>query len=240
MLAWLRLLFTLSALQPVPVPAGRYFAGASPHETTGLDATQDDEPRGHLAYVAAFSMDATEVTRSAYAACVLAGACPRREVALDDLVSSLPMVDVSWREAAAYCAASRARLPTEREWERAARGSADARRYPWGDEPECARGNWGNYEGEGHCPGNPGHPVAVGSYPPYAGLYDLAGNVWEWTADAYPAPGATRGPEELGIAPRRSVRGGACCSILAAPRVDNRVGWPEDYRDGDLGFRCVR
>ena len=120
----------------------------------------------------------------------------------------------------------------------------DGRRFPWGDEPACERANWGNFEGEGRCPANPGHPVAVARYKATSdGIYDLAGNVWEWTADYYGRSHTTptaRGSEELGRAPRRSVRGGACCSILAAPRIANRVGWPEDYRDADLGFRCVR
>ncbi|MEO6950263.1 MAG: SUMF1/EgtB/PvdO family nonheme iron enzyme [Polyangia bacterium] len=243
MLALLRLLLAIATFDPSPVslPRARVRMGASVR--TGIDRPEQDEGPARLVEVAAFTLDRTEVTRGAYTACVLAGACVRRQVMWTDLLSRLPMTDVRWSEAAAYCRAVGGRLPTELEWERAARGTG-SQTYPWGDAPDCARANWGNYEGEGRCPDNPGRPVAVASYPPSSdGLYDLAGNVWEWTADYYgrshtaPTP---RGAEELGRAPRRSVRGGACCSILAAPRTANRVGWPEDYRDTDLGFRCAR
>ncbi len=97
----------------------------------------------------------------------------------------------------------------------------------------------------------PGHPVEVGRHPSGAspdGVEDLAGNVWEWTEDYYDPRGfprradsapVPRGADELGRAPRRAVRGGACCSMFGLPRIDNRVGFPEDYRDADLGFRCA-
>ncbi len=238
----------------VAIPGGWFFRGA------GRDPdAEDDERPGRNVYVSAFAIDRTEVTRGAYAACVAAGRCAaRKDLSARDLFSRLPMTQVSWLEANAYCAAHGARLPSEAEWERAARGPRDRRRFPWGDEPTCRRANFGNYEGEGRCAENPGHPVEVGRFPDGAspeGVLDLAGNVWEWAADYYdprayastpvrdprgPARPLPRGPEELGTAPRRSVRGGACCSILALPRITNRLGFPEDYRDVDLGFRCAR
>jgi formylglycine-generating enzyme required for sulfatase activity len=239
----------------VAIPAGSCFRGAP---AGAADAEAAERP-GRTIALSAFAIDRTEVTRGAYAACVLAGRCPpRRDLGLRDLVSRLPMTEVSHVEATAYCRAAGARLPPEAEWERAARGARDARRYPWGDEPDCARANFGNFEGEGRCPRAPGRPVEVGAFPAGAspeGVLDLAGNVWEWTADYYdpdayakapasdprgPRAPVPRRPEELGRAPRRSVRGGACCSMLGLPRVDNRVGFPEDYRDIDLGFRCAR
>jgi len=231
----------------VLIPAGRFFHGAPP----GAQDVEEDERPGRWLVLPAFELDRTEVTRGAYTACVVAGRCPhRRDLSPGDLLSRLPMTEVSQQEASTYCRAVGARLPSEAEWERAARGRLDARRYPWGDTADCARANFGSYEGEGRCPGAPGRPVEVGAYPGGAsaeGVLDLVGNVWEWTADYYDPSGyprgrpkaIPRGPEELGRAPRRSARGGACCSMLGLPRVDNRIGFPEDYRDIDLGFRCA-
>jgi eukaryotic-like serine/threonine-protein kinase len=237
----------------VAIPAGAFMRGA----VGDPDAEADEKPARSI-QVSAFSIDRTEVTREAFARCVAGGRCARIPgLSLVDLSSRLPVTQVSWRDAAAYCAAVGARLPTETEWERAARGGVDHRRFPWGDVPDCARANFGNFEGEGRCPQHPGRPVEVGRFASGAspeGVLDLAGNVWEWTADYYdprayrgtgadprgPARGLARGPEELGTLPRRSVRGGACCSVLASPRLTNRNAFPEDYRDADLGFRCAR
>jgi formylglycine-generating enzyme required for sulfatase activity len=230
----------------IAIPAGAYYRGAGNDRA----AEADESPGGRIT-LPAFTIDRTEVTRGAYAACVLSGRCAARgDLGAADITSRLPMTNVSWQEATSYCATNQGRLPTEAEWERAARGAKDRRRYPWGDSPRCDRANYGNFEGEGSCPDNPGRPVEVGRYPAGAspdGVLDLAGNVWEWTADFYDGktPGkqaakvTARGKEELGRAPRRSVRGGACCSMFGLPRLSNRVGFPEDYRDIDLGFRCA-
>ena len=90
-----------------------------------------------------------------------------------------PVVEVSWYEAAAYCAWAEGRLPTESEWECVARGGREGARYPWGDDaPDVYRANY--FEG------GPGQPTPVGMYPDGAtpqDVHDLAGNVWEWTAD---------------------------------------------------------
>jgi len=175
-------------------------------------------------------------------------------------VDHLPIVNVTWADAQSYCRYAGGRLPTEAEWEKAARGT-DGREYPWGDEVSCERANWGNFDGEGPCAGrNPGHPVAVGQYPdgasPY-GVLDLGGNVWEWVADRYDDDAAAIAPEvssrrdgaareragrgntRPGNAERRVVKGGSCCSFFVGPRAANRNAWSPDHRDADLGFRCV-
>lgn len=241
----------------VTVAAGPFVRGAS-------DGEPDERPVRRLS-LPVFTIDRTEVTAAAYAACVAAGACaaPRGDAAKAE--GSLPVVGVTWTDAAAYCAFAGKRLPTEDEWEKAARGP-DGRRYPWGDQPECRRANFGNFAGDGRCAaeGAPGRPVAIGSFPsgasPYGAL-DLAGNVWEWVADRYdprppmdrPAPrsapanarasapgkGASAAGDTGGPA-LRVLRGGGCCSIFGLPRAADRLALPESYRDVDIGFRCAR
>ncbi len=220
----------------VVVPAGPAKLGSTKGE--------EDERPERTVVVKAFAIDRTEVTRASYAACVAARRCKRpsgdahahegggedggEDGAKD---AALPMTNVSWADAQAYCKFAGGRLPTELEWEKAARGP-DGREYPWGDALECARANWGNFDGEGPCAGkNPGRPVAVGGYPTGASVYgvlDLAGNVWEWVADKYDEDPT-----------RRVVRGGSCCSYFVGPRAANRNAWAPEHRDTDLGFRCA-
>jgi eukaryotic-like serine/threonine-protein kinase len=206
----------------VLIPAGPFARGS----TRGAD----DERPVRVRTLPAFHMDRTEVTRAMYGRCVAARRCKPLAV---DLFSepNLPITNVNWSEARAFCTFAGGRLPTEDEWEKAARGS-DGREFPWGKDVDCARANWGNFENEGPCADkNPGKPVDVGSYPQGAspfGVLDMAGNVWEWVADKY-----DRDPT------RRVVRGGSCCSYFVEPRAANRNAWDPNHRDGDLGFRCV-
>ena len=209
----------------VAIPAGPFTAGS----TRG----DEDERPVRKVTVKAFAIDRTEVTRGDYAACVAARHCKAttEKTAADGPDARLPVTGVDWNDAQAYCKFAGGRLPSEVEWEKAARGT-DGREYPWGNDVDCARANWGSFEGEGPCAGkNPGHPVAVGQYPtgasPY-GLLDMGGNVWEWVADKY--------DEDPG---RRVVRGGSCCTFFVGPRAPNRNAWAPDHRDGDLGFRCA-
>jgi len=208
----------------VVIPAGAF--------TQGSTRGDEDERPARKVTLKAFSIDRTEVTRSDYAACVAAKRCkapPHETTPAPD--PKLPMTDVDWNDAQAYCRYAGGRLPTEAEWEKAARGE-DGREYPWGNDADCARGNWGSFEGEGPCADkNPGRPVPVGQYPsgasPY-GVLDLGGNVWEWVADKY-----DEDPK------RRVVRGGSCCSYFVGPRSANRNAWAPQHRDSDLGFRCA-
>jgi formylglycine-generating enzyme required for sulfatase activity len=209
--------------------------------TMGGGDEPDELPR-HRVTLSAFSIDRDEVTRSDYAHCVAAGPCKAATGArAGDASSRLPVTGVSWLDADAYCRFAGKRLPTEAEWERAARGS-DGRRYPWGDAPDCARANFGNYNGEGRCPENPGRPVEVGRYG--GEIHDLAGNVWEWVADWYEASYYRHSPSRNPVGPatgkKRVVKGGACCSMFGLPRASNRLAFPPDYRDDDLGFRCAK
>ena len=233
--AWLAAAHGAHVDQPahdrVVIPGGPF--------TQGSTRGEEDERPVRKVVVKTFAIDRTEVTRGDYDACLAAGKCkpppgpPAPSAAGDgDLkLPKLPVTGVDWNDAQAFCRFAGGRLPTEAEWEKAARGT-DGREYPWGNDADCARANWGNFEGEGPCAGkNPGHPVPVGQYPsgasPY-GVLDLGGNVWEWVADKY--------DDEPG---RRVVRGGSCCSYFVGPRAANRNAWAPEHRDGYLGFRCV-
>jgi formylglycine-generating enzyme required for sulfatase activity len=205
----------------VKIPAGPFKRGS----TRALDERPVEIKR-----LKRFEIDRTEVTRSMYARCVAARRCKKLPIDLS-VDADLPVTHVSWHDAKAFCAFAGGRLPTEDEWEKAARGE-DGREFPWGAEADCTRANWGNFDGEGPCAGkNPGRPVSVGRYPSGAspfGVLDLGGNVWEWVDSAY-----VDEPE------RRVVRGGSCCSYFVEPRAANRNAWAPEHRDGDLGFRCV-
>jgi sulfatase modifying factor 1 len=199
------------------------------------------------------------------------GACWRHPLGPGSTLDGLgehPVVHVAWDDAAAYAAWTGKELPTEAEWEFAARGGLDGRAYAWGDELSpggCVMANTGRREfaylthaGRGWTRTTP-----VGSYPPNGyGLYDLIGNVWEWTADWWAAhvrcsactfcagtcaPAASREAScdprlpKLRI-PRKVLKGG---SYLCAPtgsvrcRPAARVPQQVDTATGDQGFRCI-
>jgi formylglycine-generating enzyme required for sulfatase activity len=231
------------AMVMVYVPAGDFLMGSTKEE-----AMQDDETPQHRVYLDAYWIDRTEVTLAQYQACVEAGKCGEPDCASAGQ-SDLPVACVSWQDAADYCGWAGRRLPTEAEWEKAARGT-DGRKYPWGnEEPDCDRLN---YSG---CVGN---ASSVGSYPsgtsPFGAL-DMAGNVSEWVADWYDEDKSyyATSPERNPVGPvtgnRRVVRGGAWNAdrpdVLAASRSMGAPGGsgkdPGVRRIGDdLGFRCAR
>jgi formylglycine-generating enzyme required for sulfatase activity len=235
------------AVVPVPgvvvVPAGPFIMGS--------DHGAPDEAPEHTVRVSAFRLDRHEVTNARYAACVRAGACIGPALLSSRLrphyfdeprFGDYPVIFVSWEQAEAFCRFAGGRLPTEAEWEKAARGPAPSKRvYPWGDDaPDCTRANMG---GPQSCLGD---TDLVGRRPagasPYGAL-DMAGNVWEWVADRYD-PGwyaRTEGVDPRGPAAGtlRVMRGGCWESAASNLRVSCRKAeLPQAWAD-NVGFRCA-
>ncbi len=199
----------------------------------------------------AFYMDVYEVANASYAACVAAGRCrrpsylgsfTRDEYYNDPDLANYPVIWVDWYQAVAYCAWRGARLPTEAEWEYAARGGLEGKKYPWGNEnPVCTAGavNGANYDA---C--SEKDPVSVGLFAPNGyGLYDMAGNVWEWVSDYigyYPSETVTdpTGPVYSEYGGRKVLRGGGYDNEISSLSVAERVS-NEPWQGHGVGFRCV-
>ena len=180
------------------------------------------------------------MTNAQYALCVSAGGCtaPNDSRWQDSDYRDHPVTHVDWNQARAYCAWAGVRLPTEAEWEKAARGT-DGRIYPWGNSaPDDRFANYGNII-DGTTP--------VGNYPegasPYGAL-DMAGNVWEWVNDWYDSDYYSQSPSENPQGPAtgesRVLRGGAWVYDDDSVRSAYRYNYNPDSWYFDLGFRCVR
>jgi formylglycine-generating enzyme required for sulfatase activity len=218
-------------------------------ETLCIADLFDAERPAHLVWVPTFAIDRVEVTQAAYGRCVAAGACAAHGLDAADrrlVGATLPQVGVSWREAAAYCAYVGGRLPTEAEWERAARGDGH-RVFPWGNLWNGALANHGSLRAD-RTDGADGwsYLAPVGSFPDGAspfGVLDLAGNAGEWTADHFARDDYAASPRVAPTGPRdgafRAVRGGSFLSPSFILRSAYRDGLPEGYRGVEVGFRCV-
>jgi formylglycine-generating enzyme len=210
----------------------------------------NEMPR-HLVYLSSFWIDRFEVRVADYERCVRVGRCgerPKSEATLRFDSDELPVSRVTWHDAAAYCAFRGARLPTEAEFERAARGTR-GRRYPWGDLFNTRASNGGRFGWDVTEAADGFSELApVGSYAAGVssdGVFDLAGNVAEWTLDRYtPAydPGEARDPQGPGVGASnlRVVRGGSYSSARFRLRGASRAFAEPTERRSTLGFRCAR
>ena len=243
----------------VLIPAGEFQMGSNDPE-----ADNDEQPV-HTVYIDAFFMDETEVTNLEYKKFVLAN--PRWGKDRIDRgfhngnylklwngndypggKSNHPVVYVSWYAAMAYAGWVGKRLPTEAEWEYAARGGLAGKKYPWGDVVDSGKANYGR---------NVGDTTPVGRYPPNGyGLYDMAGNVWEWCLDEYNKDFYFTSPRENPLSGANSVdwiisnftdvktirvlRGGSWSYNPLYLPVAAPSGSPPTNSINSIGFRCAR
>ena len=218
----------------VPVPEGTFAMGSTDGD--------DDERPVHDEHVSAFTIGRTEVTVAEYRKCVVAGGCtstPIKAYCNESIANhdKHPINCLTWNQANAFCVWAGGRLPTEREWEYAARGM-DGRRYPWGKERPAAQLCWdgpGSDLGLGKRRGT----CEVGKYAAGAspfGALDMAGNVWEWTADFYSEDYSLKGNDGL-----RVTRGGTWFGYDAHDvRATLRFRVQPEAENYGIGMRCVR
>ena len=232
------------------IPGGAFVRGSDDDEANARPAES--------VRVSTFLIDTHEVNNAAWNACIREGACRRLVPFRGYLGEAQPAVGMRWDEAAAFCARRGARLPSEAEWEHAASGPNDTR-YQWGNDPgdACANAVVRVRAGRG-CGRETTWPVGSRSASPW-GLFDMTGNVWEWTQDAYtecyrgcthacgdacsgldprgPCGGAAECPESRGL---RVVRGGAWWHEIDRAETHSRRGVPAaNPNPHRFGFRCA-
>jgi formylglycine-generating enzyme len=220
----------------VRIPAGWFLMGS--------DVGQDNERPVHRVWVDTFELGACQVTNAEYAAFLRAGESATPPMWFDENFShpEQPVVAVSWFEANTYCEWLSARfgrgyrLPTEAEWERAARGGVEGKLFPWGDMPPEEVRDYRQRWKSG--------PEPVGRYAanPF-GLYNMGDNVHEWCSDwfaaGYYAVSAERNPRGPAHGERRASRGGSWRHHIKVTRCAARSSIPPQMQYADYGFRIA-
>ena len=252
------------AVEQPPAPEGMVLIPAGEFQMGSNDGEFDEQPV-HTVYVDAFYMDKYEVTNAQYKQFIDA----KPEWQKDRIDSNFhngdylyywngndypdgkanhPVADVSWYAAMAYAGWAEKRLPTEAEWEYAARGGLLGKQYPWGDGIDADKANYGWSVAD---------TTAVGKYPRNKyGLYDMAGNVWEWCLDEYNQDFYSISPREnplsgadsvdwiinnfMNVKTGRVLRGGSWNDHPGLLRVTNRLSYTPTFTNHYYGFRCAR
>jgi formylglycine-generating enzyme required for sulfatase activity len=231
--------FDASSVVPskqVDVAPGAYAMGCNPKADT--ECAPDEDPE-HMVTLDDFAVDETEVTQAQYALCVQKGACTNPYCAWNACtLPNRPIACVDRAQAIAYCAFVNETLPTEAQWEKAARGT-DGRKFPWGDDPiSCDLANM-----DGCSTGTMDVGSLLAGASPYGAL-DMAGNVVEWTLDFYSATYYGQSPADDPKGPATgssySGRGGGWLSDESWQRTSARDEYEATYVKDSMGFRCVR
>ena len=254
------LLAEVIPIKQVLIPAGEFpmgndadvaLAKCTEYSTEcSRDWYKDEEPV-HTVSLDAYYIDAYEVTNARYDECVQEGVC-QHPTSLGSAKSesyfgapayaNYPVIYVSWFYARTYCEWRGARLPTEAEWEKAARGS-DGRTYPWGDEISCSTANYWGIEDSG-CVGTTTEVGLYQSGKSPDGVYDMAGNVWEWVGDWFSSSYYNNSPVSNPLGPHsgeeRVLRGGPWEGNHNRVRSANRGRRDPTFTSDFIGFRCAR
>jgi gamma-glutamyl hercynylcysteine S-oxide synthase len=228
-----------------PIPTNPLIAIAAGPFVFGSDAGKDDSRPRRVIEGRAFDMNRSEISNAEYRRFVAATGHRRGFYDAHPLLGrdAYPVVGVSWSDAVAFCTRYGLALPSEQEYERAARG-VDGAAFPWCDAPlDPAHANGGD---EICCSGSDHDgfmmTAPVGAFPAGAspeGILDLVGNVWEWTRDAYAPYEAEPSPDIAGK--YRVLRGGAWNSDPRRLSTTYRLAYDADFRfAANGGFRCVR
>jgi formylglycine-generating enzyme len=221
----------------VIIPSGEFLMGS--------EQGQENERPCHRVWVDSFGIGRFPVTNREYGEFLTATSTVPPPFWRDPLFSDpdQPVVGVSWNEASAYCRWLRERfgatfrLPTEAEWERAARGGRAGAQYPWGDEPPAEK----SYIG---CDPATGGPLRVGANDPNGfGLYDMSEGLHQWCSDFYDydyyRSSPERNPQGPAAGQRRSSRGGSWRHRIKFSRCAARSSLPPAFHYADYGFRVA-